>query len=366
MAISARVLGLLAAIGLAALSSAATAESQWIDYPGGDGPGAGKKVVLISGDEEYRSEEVLPMLAKILATEHGFDCRVVFAINPETGYIDGNHQNNIPGLEALDDADLMVIFTRFRNLPDEQMAAIDRFLTAGKAVIGLRTATHAFQMPNDSPWARYKNDYSGKDLREWRGGFGRLVLGEKWISHHGQHKHESTRGVIAPDAKDHPIARGIASGDVWGATDVYGVRLPLPGDSQPILLGQVMQRDGDYDEDDLHYGMRPTDSTPVEGKKNDPLMPIAWTKSYQLPDGKEGKAFTSTIGASSDMTNEGVRRLVVNAAYWCVGLGDAIPEGGAKVGFVGPYNPTQFGFRSDDDWNARKLTVDTPEYQPAS
>src|SRR5271168_4525459 len=83
-----------------------------------------KNIVLISGDEEYRSEELLPQLAKILATHHGFRCTVLFAIDPKTGKIDPDQVDNIPGLEALDTADLMVIMTRFRDLPDNQMKHI--------------------------------------------------------------------------------------------------------------------------------------------------------------------------------------------------------------------------------------------------
>ena len=77
------------------------------------GHAKGKNIVLISGDEEYRSEESLPQLAKILSTYHGFRCTVLFAINPKDGTIDPNQLDNIPGLEALDSADLMVILTRF-------------------------------------------------------------------------------------------------------------------------------------------------------------------------------------------------------------------------------------------------------------
>ncbi len=68
--------------------------SQWLTVPGnpnGDLPGKGKKIVLVSGDEEYRSEEALPMLAKILADKHGFDCVVLFSINPETKTVDPNY-----------------------------------------------------------------------------------------------------------------------------------------------------------------------------------------------------------------------------------------------------------------------------------
>jgi len=91
----------------------------FVVYEGKDGPGKGKQIVFLSGDEEYRSEEALPQLAKILATRHGFKCTVLFAINPETREIDPNYQKNIPGMEALDSADLVVMSWRFRDLPDE-------------------------------------------------------------------------------------------------------------------------------------------------------------------------------------------------------------------------------------------------------
>lgn len=334
----------------------ASAQKEWLDYPGGSGAGAGKKVALISGDEEYRSEEALPMLAGILSQHHGFHCTVHFAVNPDTGFVDPNYQRNIPGLEELADADLMIIFTRFRRLPDDQMKHIDEYLKSGRPVIGLRTSTHAFQMGAQGDYAQYTNSYNG-EMSEWADGFGRLVLGEKWISHHGQHKHESTRGILNEAAADHPILRGIADGSIWAPSDVYGVRLPLPGDSLPLVYGQVVKRDGEYDDTDLYFGMRDTDMTPVAGEKNDPMMPVAWTKSYQLPGGEQGKAFTTTMGASSDLLNPPLRRLIVNAAYWAAGLEGEIPESGTKVDIVGKYTPTQFSFTDADFWTKKGLKV---------
>ena len=304
-----------------------SAGDPWLDLAGGEGPGKGTMVVLISGDEEYRSEEALTQLAKILATHHGFDCRVVYAIDPKTGEISPNTQTNIPGLEALRDADLMVIATRFRNLPDEQMQEIDSYLKAGKPVIGMRTATHAFNIPAGRAFARYSWKHDGKDFSQ---GFGRQVLGETWINHHGHHGKESTRGLIAPDAADHPILRGIADGDIWGPTDVYGVRLPLPGDSKPLVLGQVLA------------GMTP-DAEPVAGTKNDPMMPVAWTKTYAIDGGPTGRVFTTTMGAATDLAAEGTRRMLVNACYWATGLESLIPEASC-VDLVGEYQPTAFGF----------------------
>ena len=249
------------------LVTTARADDQWVVYQGGNGPGQGKNVVLISGDEEYRSEEALPQLAKILAKHHGFTCTVLFAIGHD-GAIEPDRGDNIPGLEALRKADLMIIATRFRDLPDDQMKEIVDYVESGRPIIGMRTATHAFNLKKHQKYARYSHD-----SKEWDGGFGRQVLGETWISHHGHHGHESTRGIIAPGETDHPIVRGIKDGDIWGPTDVYGVRLPLPGDSKPLVLGQVVEN------------MTPT-GKPVEGKKNDPMMPVAWVKTFTGESGR--------------------------------------------------------------------------------
>ncbi len=292
-------------------------------FEGKSGPGLGKHIVLVSGDEEYRSEEGLPQLAKILAQRHGFKCTALFAIDPADGTINPNQSDNIPGLEALDSADLLVMLIRFRDLPEEQMKHVVDYVESGKPVIGLRTATHAFA-PKGGPFARW-----GWQSKEWDGGFGRQVLGETWINHHGQHGKQSTRGIVARDLQDHPILRGIADGDIWGPTDVYGVRLPLPGDSQPLVFGQVLE------------GMQPDDS-PVVGKQNEPMMPVAWIKTYAAPSGKTARVFTTTMGASQDLSSEGLRRLLVNASYWCLGMEDQIPAK-SDVAIVGPYKPTPFG-----------------------
>jgi hypothetical protein len=310
-----------------AMSQAATlAADPWVVYQGGDGPGQGKHIVFLSGDEEYRSEEGLPQLAKILATRHGFTCTVLFAVNPQDGTIDPNTANNIPGIEALDKADLVVMLLRFRDLPDEQMKHVVDYLGRGGPVVALRTSTHAFNIKPEKTYGKY-----GWTSKAWEGGFGRQVLGETWINHHGDHGKQSTRGILAPGQRDNPILRGIVDGDIWGPTDVYGVRLPLPGDSQPLVLGQVLA------------GMK-ADDPPVEGAKNTPMMPVAWTKTYTLePDGKGGRVFTTTMGASQDLLSEGLRRLIVNACYWAVGLEKEIPAR-ADVRLVGEYVPTAFGF----------------------
>jgi type 1 glutamine amidotransferase len=308
-------------LGLACLTGRARADDKWVVYDGFEGPGKGKHIVFVTGDEEYRSEEAMPLMGKILAKHHGFKCTVLFAINEETGEIDPETLDNIPGLEALETADLMVIFTRFRELPDEQMKYIIDYTDSGKPIIGLRTATHAFmyRKNRDSQYAKY-----GRGTDEFEGGYGRQVLGEKWVDHHGDHGSESLRGLIAWLMADHPIVRGCE--DIWAASDVYTVR-KLHGDSQPLIMGQVLQT------------MEP-DSPPNTEKE---LMPVAWIKSYTGAKGKKARVFTTTMGAAPDLVSEGLRRLLVNACYWGMEMEDDIPER-ANVDIVGEYNPTFFGF----------------------
>ncbi len=309
----------LLTVAIAIVCSMASAQDPWVVYPGGDGPGAGKRIVLVSGDDEYRSEESLPQLGKILSTHHGFHCTVLFAINPETGEIQPDHQTNIPGLEKLEDADLMILFIRFRNLPDEQTAHIFNFIDAGKPVIALRTSTHPFQYPESST-SKYKQwTWNSKDPE---GGYGRVVFGETWVNHHGKHQEESTRGVIADGMDEHPLVRGVS--DVWGPSDVYGIR-SLTGDSVPVLMGQVLR------------GMTPED----EPNPNKEMMPVIWHKTYTGDAGNTSRIVTSTMGHSGDFENEGFRRIMVNSVFWLL---DMEVPGAANVDIVGEYAPTEIGF----------------------
>lgn len=318
-------LAMLVAVMASVLSSAATmADDLWVHYPGGEGPGKGKHIVLIAGDEEYRSEEALPMLGKILAVRHGFECTVLFSINPQDGTIDPENQTNIPGVEKLADADMMIIATRFRDLTDSQMKYVDEFVHSGKPIMGLRTATHAFNMKRNANSAYAHYDFASS---KWPGGFGQQVLGDTWISHHGNHKHESTRGVINDKQKDHPILRGVD--DVWGPSDVYGIA-HLPEDATVLLYGQVLT------------GMKPEDG-PVAGPKNDPMMPLFWTRPFTGREGKTSRVICTTMGAAVDLESEGLRRAVVNACYWGLGLEDQIPAK-SDVEYVGEFKPTFYGF----------------------
>lgn len=318
---------------LAEDAKSADANQQWLTLNGAEGPGKGKRVVLIAGANEYNPETGLPLLAKILAARHGFDCTVCFTSN-KAGQIDPDTGDNLPGLEALDRADLMIVLARFTHPTDEQMKHVVSYLESGRPVIGMRTATHAFAFPGDSNSPYKKFSWDNKDPA-FDGGFGRQVLGETWITHHAPNGSTSTRGLLAPGAAESPILRGIGDGEIWGSTGVYGIRLPLLANCKPLLFGQVIA------------GGKPT-GKPVVGKLNDPMMPIAWTRTYSLVEGKTGRVFTTTMGSADDLIKSpALRRMLVNATYWATGMEDKIPAK-ADVDLVGKPTPFKKGMTPAD------------------
>jgi len=308
---------------VSSISSCTQPVQQWVRYEGKEGPGIGKHIVFVSGDEEYRSEESLPMMARILSERHGFTCTVLFAINPETGEIDPNTQTNIPGMEILQKADLLFICLRFRELPDNQMKYFDEYLQSGKPIVALRTSTHAFFYSRNKESAYSKYSYNSK-TKNWESGFGKIVLGETWVSHHGAHGSEGTRGLINGLSGNHPILKGVK--DIWGPTDVYTIK-SLDTNTNILLYGQST------------LGM--TAAAPLSYAKS--IMPVAWIKTYQTEKGNTAKIFTTTMGASMDLISEDLRRMLINASYWALNMETMIPvKNNAET--VGIYEPIMFGF----------------------
>lgn len=351
------LIAVMALVGGAFVETAVAGVKQWQTYEGYGPEGYGRHLVFISGDEEYRSEEALSQLAKIMAVRHGFKCTVLYAQDPAIpGVVNPQVLDHIPGLEALRTADLMVIATRFRALPDSQMEEIRTYLESGRPVVGLRTANHGFRFPEDSKWHHWSWRYRG-EKEDWAEGFGGLVLGSWFFSHHGWHGRESTRGIPETGAEGHEILRGIDRFSVWGATDVYGVKEPIPGDDVQILLrGQVL---AGMEPDSTPLGKGPYERAPAyisEGSndKNDPMQALAWTKSYRLPGGRKGRVFATTLGASTDFEAEGTRRLIANGIFWCLGM--QVP-GKTDVSLVDDYEPTPFKTHSRSYWEERKLMV---------
>lgn len=285
-------------------------------YQGTSGPGHGRHIVFLAGDHEYRSEETLPALARLLAKHHGFKCTVLFTVDPKSGEITPGN-SNMPGLEALATADLAVFFLRFQAFPAEQMKPIIAYLDRGGPIVGLRTSTHAFKFPPGSPFSRYSTEYKGSDYEL---GFGHQVLGQTWIGHYGRNHQQSTRISLIEDRKAHPILRGVK--DVWVQAGGY-VGNPVSGEI--LTLAQPLN------------GMTP--GSPADTTKAP--QPSEWTRSYRGANGQVGRVFTSLYGASEDILNEGYRRLVVNGCFWALGLEQAITPD-LRVSLVGPYHPTTF------------------------
>jgi type 1 glutamine amidotransferase len=311
---------LLLAAGCLALPATASAQNpHLVVYQGTSGPGAGKHIVFLAGDHEYRSEESLPALARILARHYGFKCSVFFTTDPKTGFIEPG-SSHIAGLEALRTADLMVVFLRFQDFPDAEMQHIVDYLDRGGPVVGFRTATHAFQILR--PDAKFLK-YTWKGADGYAGGFGRQILGETWVSHYGKNHAQSSRLLLQADQAAHPILRGVK--DVWVQSGGYTAK-PIEG-SQVLATGQILD------------GMTP-DSPPASGKE---LMPVAWYRTYTAPSGKPGRVFTTTHGASEDLLNDGFRRMSINACLWAAGL-DAAISPASNIAFVGPFQPTTYNF----------------------
>lgn len=328
----------LFAIGLTTSISIVSAYSEsgpgWVSFPGGNGPGQGKHVVLLAGDEEYRSEEAMPMLAKILSTHHGFKCTVLFSANPD-GTINPNLATSLENPQTLNSADAIVMSIRFRKWSDDTMKIFDAAIQRGIPIVGLRTSTHAFQLPPTSAFKQYNS-------------FGKDVLGEKWVSHWGNHKSEATRSVVEAANAKSPLLQGV--GEIFGDSDVYEAH--PPADATILLRGQVLS------------GMSPTDAPAVREKPrstdkqmqdvNTPMMPIAWTREVKNASGKTNKVLCTTMGAATDLADESLRRLVVNGVFY--GLDLPVPAK-ANVTPVGEFQPSKY---SNNLFKKGKQAADLP------
>ncbi|MCY2963887.1 MAG: ThuA domain-containing protein [Planctomycetota bacterium] len=295
----------------------------WLTFPGGEGPGAGKHIVLIAADQEYRSEHSMPMLAKLLAKHHGFHCTVLFSLNANNEvdptqkirWEDKSVTHNIPGLQHLKSCDLLILFSRLISLPPEQLGHIYDYLDSGKPIIGIRTANHGF--------IEFDYKKEGKKID-----FGEGVLGGSFRNHHGRWQQDSTRGIIVERNRNHPILKGVK--DVWGTSDVYRTYPEgghLPEECVPLLEGQPL------------VGRKPDDAP---NRELIPL-PIAWVKNWIGNTGKTARVFHVTMGSAQDFQSEGLRRLTVNAAYWSLGM-EADIEEESCMEIVGKYNPPDSGF----------------------
>lgn len=273
-------------------------------------------VVLIAGDEEYRSEETLPMLASILRRDHGCRTTLRFSLDDE-GFVDPERLDHIPGTEALDDADLLVLFTRFRALPDDQVEPILRYAASGRPIVGLRTATHAFRYPPDHPRAADLN-----------GDWPQRVLGQRWITHHG-HFDEGGAPLtrVEPRAVAHPVLRGVGPFEAYSwLYHVEGGGDALPSDATRLLDGEAI-KSGHTERFDRFP------------RRN----PVAWTIERKDP-GLPRRVFFTTLGHPYDFRAVEARRLLVQGVLWSLGREAEIPETGVSAETPPRWRPTNAGF----------------------
>ena len=226
--------------------------------------------------------------------------------------------SNIPGLEALETADAAVFYTRFQNLPDEQMKHIDAYLNRGGPVMGLRTATHGFKIPADATYAKY--DFRSK-VEGYENGFGHQVLGQTWVGHYGRNHKQSTRITIVPEKAGHPILTGVKDIHV----QCGGYNAETADDFNILTMAQPLMS--------MEFDGEPDESKPPKASE--------WTREYAGAKGEKGRVFTSLYGASEDILNDGYRRMLINGVYWIAGLEDKITAD-SPIGFVGPYEPNTF------------------------
>jgi uncharacterized protein len=260
-------------------------------------------LVFVTGDEEYRSEETMPMLARMLHRDHGFTVSVCFALTD--GIIDPNRTDNIEGLKILAEADMMIVNTRFRNLPDEQLNHITDFAESGKPMAGFRTATHAFR-------------YGGGNVmdKEWP----QKVFGLPWIRHHGGAN--STDAHLVEDHATHPVLRGVAP--FHARSWLYHADTLLDSVT-PLVVGRAIKG-----------------AEPGGEQFSDPHT-VAWVHHYQGENGKS-RVFFTTLGHPEDFKNESMRKLSLNGILWALGMEDVIQENGSNADFAAPYEPNDAGF----------------------
>ncbi len=280
----------------------------------------------MAADQEYRSEQSMPMMARMLSAHHGFDCTVLFGVNekgevdptmpvyPEKGKVFQEH--HIPGLEQLAAADAVIFFPRLLTLPMGEREMIVKYIDSGKPILSLRTGNHGFHgaLP-------YK--IKGKPV-DW----GQDVLGGGFMGHHGNWHADSTRGILVPEQAGHPILRGVK--DIWGNSDVYRTYPEgkgLPAGCTALVWGQPLM--GRKREDAPNVALEP--------------LPVAWFKYWETSAGKRARVFQSTMGSGQDLECEGLRRLIVNALYWGMGM-EAEIEASRSVALVGDYQPLESGF----------------------
>ena len=303
--------------------SIASTRAENLVYEGEGGIGSGKHIVFIANDHEYRSEETCPLMAKILAKHFGFRCTVLFGVSHEGTILPG--AKNVPGMEALKDADLLFFFTRFMNLPDEQVDHLVHYFERGGPVVGVRTSTHCFN-GQQGKWAKLNYNYTGQD---YMGGLGEQIFGNTWHkqrgqSHYGSNHVMGSRITPIAEARNHPILSGVHH--IHAYSGAY--KSTPPEGATPLLEVQVLN------------SFHPSDDI----NEQKPLVNAGWARSsYVAPSGdrKQARVVYTSLGASEDLIDEDARRFLLNACLWAGGWEAAIQRD-LDIRIVGTFKPTTY------------------------
>lgn len=224
-------------------------------------------VVIVSAEREYKTEATLP----VFALNHlGKEFRVSFVFGNE------EQRNNLPGISVLGDADLLLISVRRRILPKAQMEAVRKFIEAGKPVVAIRTANHAFSL-------RSKDVPEG--FQAWDN-FDAEVIGGHYTGHHGVGPQVTLQ--IARGASPHPILNKIDTSRWQGQGSLYLVS-PLADSATALLQGTI------------------------PGK---PTEPVAWVNTNKFG----GRVFYTSIGHPDDFKNPATNKLLYQAIRWAAGM----------------------------------------------
>lgn len=238
-------------------------------------------VAIVVGTHHYSPHRTLPHFAKEL-DRLGFRTTLVMGVgDPET-----KTENVLPGIKVLDDADAVVLYARFLNLPEAEWQPVERYIKSGKPIVGLRTANHAFKFQADDP--RF----------EWNSNFGRRVFGTPYIAH----QQTKTNIRVVDKHKAHPILSGIEKTNWESAAKLYLTRLQ-PG-CVPLIVGEGEGKSRLLEKD---FG-----TIQINESETDV---VAWTWKNEWG----AKVFSTTLGHASDFGEASFTRMLVNSVCWATG-----------------------------------------------
>ncbi len=237
-------------------------------------------VVLVVGTTHYSPERSLPLFANELE-RFGFRTTLVMG----EGDPEKKTENVLPGIEALDKADVAILFMRFLKLPDNEWMHIENFVKAGKPIIALRTTTHSFKYDKEHPRFAWNDD------------FGRRVIGTPYIVHQSGMTHVS----VVPKYKSHPIMTHVSETEWESQGTLYLTR--LEGGCIPLVTGTGTGKARLLEK---RFG-------PVRVNESESDI-VAW--AWQNEWG--GKVFGTSFGHPADFASPGFTRMLLNSVHWAV------------------------------------------------